>query len=379
MQIDLTASLDACQSSAYCQEDDNILWLQPRSAMQSRSTSRGRKALRNLTSSIGLGACLTLASATATTEPAEASEPQIMLPPAADTNAIKLPEALQGSQASPGTVPTDPLESIAPAVPETSTNAELQAKIIVSMPLTNPPSAEGGEDDEQLFMDDQEVVDFEEMRVPRWLVDTVLRASEATGADPVYMMALADKESSFIPSNRASTSSAEGLFQFITSTWLDTVRTFGPKHGLKMEAEAIQTVNGQLSVPNEVMREHVLGLRRNPYIAALMAAEMMKRDKAKIESRLGRKISRSEFYLAHFFGVGSASKFIALVDDTPKKSAQSVFPAAAKSNRSLFFAKDGKKTRQLSVAEVYGKLDTMMDERLNRYEDVSTRVAGDSL
>src|SRR3712207_7838219 len=92
-----------------------------------------------------------------------------------------------------------------------------------------------------------------------------------------------------------------------------------------------------------------------------MAAEMMKRDKAKIESRLGRTLTRSEFYLSHFFGVDSASKFIALVDDTPKKSAPSVFPAAAKSNKALFFAKSGKKTRQLSVAEVYGKIDTMIE------------------
>jgi hypothetical protein len=221
-------------------------------------------------------------------------------------------------------------------------------------------------------------MEFEEMRVPVWIVDTILRASKLTGADPVYMMALADKESSFLPGNKASTSSAVGLFQFITSTWLEVVRSFGPLHGLLAEAQAIERIDGKLAVANETMREHILGLRRNPYISALMAAEMMKRDKAKIEARLGRKLSRSEFYMSHFFGVDSASKFIALVDDTPKKSAPDAFPAAAKSNKSLFFTKDGKKTRQLSVAEVYGKIDDMIDKRLNRYGDVSTRVAADT-
>jgi hypothetical protein len=185
------------------------------------------------------------------------------------------------------------------------------------------------------------------------------------------MMALADKESSFIPSNKASTSSAQGLYQFITSTWFEVIRTFGAKHGLTAEAEAVQSVNGQLTVPNETMREHILGLRHNPYLSALMAAEMKKRDSARIENKLGRKITRSEFYLAHFFGADSAGKFMALVDGKPKQNAPRIFPAAARANKNLFFAKAGRKTRQLTVAEVYNKIDTMIDKRLSRYEDVT--------
>ncbi len=216
------------------------------------------------------------------------------------------------------------------------------------------------------------------MRVPVWIVDTILRASKLTGADPVYMMALADKESSFLPGNKASTSSAVGLFQFISSTWLEAVKSFGPMHGLIAEAEAITGSGARIDVADATMRQHILGLRRNPYVSALMAAEMMKRDKAKIEAKLGRQLSRSEFYLSHFFGVDSASRFIALVDDTPKKGARDAFPAAAKSNKSLFFTKDGKKTRQLSVAEVYDKIDDMIDKRLNRYEAVSALATADS-
>ncbi len=379
MQFDLTASRDACQPSAFCHEEDKTIWLEPRSAMQSRTASRSRSILRNLTTSIGLGACLTLAMGTAVAEPAVAAEPHVAHSPVADAllpNAkTSEPIAVQPVQ----TAASDPLEGIVPIpAADLSNTAELRKQIILSIPLTNPPASEGGEDETEISPEVREYLEFEDMRVPLWIVDTILRASKATGADPVYMMALADKESSFLPGNKASTSSAEGLFQFISSTWFEVVRSFGVKHGLTMEAQAIETVDGKPTVTDPTMREHVLGLRRNPFVSALMAAEMMKRDQAKIEARLGRKLSRSEFYLSHFFGVDSASKFIALVDDTPKKSAPSAFPAAAKSNKSLFFAKDGKKTRQLTVAEVYDKIDGMIDKRLNRYEDVSARTTADA-
>jgi len=346
-----------------------------------RSRLQGGRTLLNLTKSFGLGACITLAmGAAATAQAAPAANLQAALPAALDAgpNAIRVPAAPQPFALSAESLgQADPLEAIVPPAAVTATQAELQKQIIVSIPLTNPPTSEGSEGEESVSRELTDYMEFEEMRVPVWIVDTILRASKLTGADPVYMMALADKESSFLPGNKASTSSAVGLFQFISGTWLEAVRSFGPLHGLTAEAQSIEGSGGKLAVANQTMREHILGLRRNPYISALMAAEMMKRDKAKIEARLGRKLSRSEFYLSHFFGVDSASKFIALVDDTPKKSAPDAFPAAAKSNKSLFFTKDGKKTRQLSVAEVYGKIDDMIDKRLNRYGDVSTRVAGD--
>lgn len=217
---------------------------------------------------------------------------------------------------------------------------------------------------------EQDFVQFDGMRVPRRLVETILKASEATAVDPVYMMALADKESSFIPHNKASSSSAEGLFQFLEGTWLEIVKSFGAEHGLVAESAAIQVENGQFTIADDAMREHIIGLRRDPYLSALMAAEMLKRDRNRIERRVGRTITRSEFYLAHFFGVGGATRFITNLDDRPKQSAPKLFPAAAKANRALFYDRKGKKTRHLSVAEVYNRIDEMIDERLDRYADV---------
>src|SRR5919199_1703525 len=115
-----------------------------------------------------------------------------------------------------------------------------------------------------------ETLVFEQMRVPRWLAETVVRAAQVTNVDPAYMMALADKESSLLPDSKARTSSAEGLFQFIESTWLEVLRRFGPKHGYAAEAEAIRLVQGRPVVSDAKQREAILGLRRDPYLSALM-------------------------------------------------------------------------------------------------------------
>jgi hypothetical protein len=343
----MTASADA--GHAYDCED-TIYWLRPRSAPETATdNARSRETFRQVTASLGLGALLTFGSAGAAVGPALANPSE--------------PVELAAQPA------VEPDSSPASAVPAPALDAaELPLAILAEVTAQDGTDAKPANDP-------QELLQFDDMRVPRWIVETILKAADVTGVDPVYMMALADKESSFIPANKAGTSSAEGLFQFISSTWFEVVRSFGAKHGLAEEAASITRSGGQLTVQDEAMRDRVLGLRRDPYLSALMAAEMMKRDRAKVEKRLGRSISRSEFYLAHFFGVDSASKFMALLDGKPKQSAPRVFPKAAKANKTLFFAKKGRKTRQLSVAEVYNKIDGMIDKRLDRYQGVMTAVS----
>jgi hypothetical protein len=232
-----------------------------------------------------------------------------------------------------------------------------------------------GDDGAEPGRDPNELMQFGSMRIPRGVVATIVRAAAVTDVDPVYMMALADKESSFATEVRARTSSAEGLFQFVTKTWLSMVRTHGPKHGLAEEAAAIEFVEGQPTIKDDALRDRVLGLRRDPYLSAVMAAEMMKRDRAAIERRIGRDLNRSEFYLAHFLGAEGAGKLMALVDEKPKQSAPRVFREAAKANRTLFFARQGKRMKDLTVAQVYGKLDQMIDHRISRYTEVTRVVA----
>ncbi len=212
---------------------------------------------------------------------------------------------------------------------------------------------------------------FGDKKVPRALVETIVRAARETEVDPVYLMALADKESTFQPSVRAATSTAEGLFQFLTGTWLELVRTFGAKHGYAAEAELIEKRGGTLVVLKDADRRRVLALRRDPYVASLMAGEMMKRDRSRVEQRLGRDLTTTECYFAHFLGAASAGKFMELTAEKPHQPAQASFKAAARANRSLFFRREGRKTRSLTVAEVYDRLDGMIDQRLDLYQPVS--------
>jgi len=225
---------------------------------------------------------------------------------------------------------------------------------------------------------------FEQMRVPRWLVEIVVRAAQVTNVDPAYLMALADKESSFLPDSKARTSSAEGLFQFVEGTWLEVLRRYGFQHGYATEAEAVRMVQGRPVVSDSKDRERILNLRQDPYLSALMAGEMINTHRETLAGKVARDPSFSELYIAHFLGVNGASRFVALLSDTPDKSAPEAFPSAAKANRTLFYAKADKaeaapkakaKPKALSVAEVHGRIDTMIDRRVTRYASTRSEVA----
>ena len=191
-------------------------------------------------------------------------------------------------------------------------------------------------------------------------------------------MALADKESSFLPDSKARTSSAEGLFQFVEGTWLEGLRRYGSQHGYAAEAEAVRMVQGRPVVSDSKDRERILNLRQDPYLSALMAGEMINTHRQILAGRSTRDPSFAELYMAHFLGVQGASRFLALLSDAPGKSAPEAFPRAAKANRSLFFDKKKAaraKATALSVAEVQGRVGAMIDKRVARYASVETSFA----
>jgi hypothetical protein len=209
-------------------------------------------------------------------------------------------------------------------------------------------AAKAQHDVERTVMNPFEPLVFGEMKIARWLAETVVRAAEVTEVDPALLMAMADKESSFKPDIRASTSSAEGLFQFLDGTWLEVVKRYGAKHGYAAAADAIRPVKGRLSV-SDADRTWIMSLRRDPFLSAVMAGEMIRSTQdTLVAANAERNVSGTDIYLAHFLGVNGASRFLNLMDDSPEQAAPSAFPRAAKANRSLFF---GKPT-QVAVAEV---------------------------
>lgn len=209
----------------------------------------------------------------------------------------------------------------------------------------------------------------------RAVTETIRRAAERTAVDPVYMIALADKESSLDPQARAKTSSAEGLYQFIDQTWLGAIRAFGPRHGLVPEAVAIDRDGGRFSIEDAETRRRIMALRRDPYLAAVMAAELLKRDRDRLETELGREIAPNEFYLSHFLGQAGAKRLLALVAEMPSAAASARFPAAARANGAIFYERKGRRRRALSAAEVYGRLVAMMERRMDRYGDGRQQIA----
>lgn len=378
----------------FCADSEaGVRWLTPRDASALRRGPAGSvRSLSRLTATLGIGAILTVSTVQNAIGPAVAYAPADLALPEATGSAADSPPRLALADLVPITVAAP----LAPEAPLAPAPAPLQVATLADPPLGVPVelrAAPVAPLAPELFVSGREaepeatperaaaptgesrtdeMLRFGGVRIPRPLVETIVRAAETVGVDPAYMMALADKESSFTPDIKASTSSAQGLFQFIERTWLEVVRDFGPKYGMEFAAASVTSVNGQLTVANESDREWILGLRTNPYLSAVMAAEMLKRDKAKIERRIGRELDRSELYLMHFLGAESAGKLLELVGAKPKQSAPKVFPAAAKANKTLFFAQaKKKKVRHLTVAEVYGKLDRMIETRLDRYDGVT--------
>jgi hypothetical protein len=150
-------------------------------------------------------------------------------------------------------------------------------------------------------------------------------------------------ESGFQTHASASTSSAQGLYQFTAGTWLGTLKKHGPEHGLGWAASAIQS-NGRggwtISDPNQ--RAEILELRNNPEWAALMAAEHSSDNREEILAATGREPADVDLYLAHFLGLKGAIRFLKNWDNDPAAPAASLFPEAAKANQKVFYADDGR-------------------------------------
>jgi hypothetical protein len=205
-------------------------------------------------------------------------------------------------------------------------------------------------------------------RAPRALVEAVVKAAQITGVDPSYMMALADKESTLVPGRKAGSSSAEGLFQFLEATWVEVLRRFGSKHGFAAAADAIRVIRGRMTVADEKDRKWILALRRDPYLSALMAGEMVNTFRQILAGKVARDPSFTELYMSHLLGVRGATRLLQLKQARPRQIAQKAFPRAANANRSLFFgvSRSGK-ANALSIAELHGRVDAMIDQRLARY------------
>lgn len=191
------------------------------------------------------------------------------------------------------------------------------------------------------------------------VINAIQSAAYKTGVDFSYLMNKASQESSFDPSAKASTSSATGLFQFTSQTWLHMIKTYGDQYGLgNYAAQITEDSAGRLSVGTAAARGAILALRKDPQISAEMAGELDKENAAALEQKVGGKIGATELYLAHFLGAGGASSFIRQMRSNPNVAAADTMPTAAAANPSVFYTKSGEAR---SLKQIYQRFARKFD------------------
>ena len=200
------------------------------------------------------------------------------------------------------------------------------------------------------------------------IVGDIKRASRAANVDFGYMMAEAAQESSFQPDAKASTSSATGLFQFLDTTWLHSIKQYGAKYGLGHYAAQISDEGGRLHVADPAVRQQILDLRKDPLISSEIAAEFARSNKDEVERALGRPASPTDLYLAHFLGASGATQMVKTVASAGTTSAADLMPQAAAANRAVFYDSNGDAK---SVAQIYRNFADKIERQISQYSNAT--------
>lgn len=179
--------------------------------------------------------------------------------------------------------------------------------------------------------------------------NTLMAAAAAMGIDVRKLAMLAKLESSFDIYAKAKTSSAKGLFQFISSTWRGLMDKYAGKFGIPRDAQPT-----------------------DPKAASILAAQFMKINDDTLKKALGKTPDLTESYLAHFLGAGGSKTFLA-ADRTAL--AKDVLPKAASANRSIFFNRD---QSPRTVGEVIEVMRNKVEGASNTVAKVPTTVSSSS-
>jgi hypothetical protein len=208
------------------------------------------------------------------------------------------------------------------------------------------------------------------------VAQAIQNAAAKTGVSFAYLMNKAQQESSLDPNAKAATSSATGLFQFTSQTWLRTLKAHGTQYGLGDYAAHITTDSNGAHVKDPVWRNAILALRKDPTVSAEMAAELDIENATALKTKVGGKIGDTELYLAHFLGAGGASDFITQLRANPHASAAQVLPDAAVANKAVFYNPDGS---ERSVGQIYKHFAQKFDGALATKSQIASAVAQSSV
>lgn len=149
------------------------------------------------------------------------------------------------------------------------------------------------------------------------LAPVLERAAARTGLEPALLAAIVDAEAarrpdgSWNPASRNPRSSAEGLGQFLTGTWLGEARR--PGSWLRATAEARGWIGADGAVKPEA-RQALLALRQDPAASieaiADHAAANLRHLRARGVAPSGLPQTARAAYLAHHLGLGDATRYL---------------------------------------------------------------------
>ncbi len=201
-------------------------------------------------------------------------------------------------------------------------------------------------------------------RAPAKAIAAIAFAHEKLNSDFGYQMELAYVESSFRSHAKARRSSAYGLYQYTTDTWLLGLSQFGHKYDLGFYSDQIKFREQKIPdsdktklkpyVSNPIAFQNIMNLRKDPYLSALITVEFSQtHDKATASWDVYQEGNhRADKYLVHFFGMKDSLLFAHELKQRPTRKAADVFPKLAEANPRIFYHK--RKAR--SFAEIYSHL-----------------------
>lgn len=202
------------------------------------------------------------------------------------------------------------------------------------------------------------------------------QAAQSTGVNFSYLMAQAKSESGLNPNAKAATSSASGLYQFLDQSWLGVVKAHGAEHGYGWAADAITAKKGGGFTVDPSMRQAVMALREQAGPSALMAASYAADNASSLSNSLGRQVNGTDLYMAHFLGLGGATKFLRAQCNNGSACAATMFPQEARANRTIFYGKDGSPR---TLDQVYAIMGHKLDNAVDGSDSATVQTASNGL